>query len=653
MKRWMLAFAGMLLVPVGYASADYIVIVANLGEQREIVNQPNGGQPGFSFPGGFGIGGMPGGAKGGGGGGSDRPGGGGAPGGFGIGGAPPGGGGLTPPPKQEDITFDPDAVPYYVTAVVEIKSLTATEMTLFSKAGQAIVIKHGWGQSYVQAYADIEKLHYRAQIIRRGDGSPAPPVSARYEEKHKETFGVGAKASTEAVIELARWALEHGLVTKAYDKFSEVMDELAGTTKDDKVVATYLEVKKNLGTPVKDVGPTVEQMRLQDKFKLKRLARPNDHYVVYHQSASDDSPELVARLDRLEQNFRSFYYWFALKGISLPMPTERQTAVITGGSKENDDFNGLHTMLTSSPVISDGFIARRENLSVFSARRLDDPYRVLDELAKPLWVTGMNRNEILKATPRGFPREKILSAQMMALLLKVMETDSERTGISHDATRQLVYGAGLLPRNVITPEWIQYGMGSFFETPLGSPWTSTGAPNMEHLPNFKDYLKLKRLEKTSSDTIRKVVTDAYFREYGKSKDPAMERKARAATWALTYFLMQTRPEGMLRYYKELSKQPRDVELDEDTLMGCFARAFDLVDSSNKNVDAKRLDLMGRQWYDHMNNTRLDFQEGIDGIREFIAKVTKDATDAPPPSGPGRGPGGPGRGGPGAPGGAPP
>jgi Protein of unknown function (DUF1570) len=270
-------------------------------------------------------------------------------------------------------------------------------------------------------------------------------------------------------------------------------------------------------------------------------------------------------------------------------------------------------------------------------------------MAEPLWAEGMSRTDVLKKTPSGIgmTKEKILSAQMMALLLKVMETDSERTGVSHDASRQLIYGAGLLPRNVAAPEWIQFGMGSFFETPLGSPWTTTGAANMEYLPNFKDYLKLKRLEKTSSETMRKVVTDAYFREAVKTKDPAMERKARAATWALTYFLMQTRPDGMLRYYKELSKQPRDVELDEDTLMGCFARAFDLVDSSNTVVDTKRLEFLSRQWYDHINNnTLLDLHQEIEESRAFIAQVTKDAEkEAAPGNAPGRGPGaGPGPGG---------
>jgi hypothetical protein len=496
--------------------------------------------------------------------------------------------------------------------------------------------------------ADLERLHYRADIVHRADGSPLT-IADRYVEEHKKVFGAATKPDVSDVLRLAQWTLEHGYVSK----YTELMDDLAGSTKDDKIVSTYLDVRQKLSLPVKDAGPTVEQANLQKKFGLKRTSRPSDHYVLYHQAASEESAEVVARLEKMERNLRSFYYWFAMKGISLSMPTERLSSVLTAKA---DDFHGLHEVLTSSPVISDGFMARRENLSVLSSRRLDDPYRVLEELSNPLWADGLNRNEVLKKAPSGpgMTRDKIFSSQAMALLLKVMETDSERTSISHDATRQLVYGAGLLPRNVVTPEWVQYGMGSFFETPLWSPWTSTGAPSMENLPNFKDYQRLKRLEKTSSETLRKVVTDAYFRESAKTKDPALERKARATAWALTYFLMQTRPEGMLRYYKELSKQPRDVELDEDTLMGCFARAFDLVDSSNKNIDTKRLDLLGTQWYTFIGNTTLEMNQEMDAIRKFISEVTtgaQDATHGGPgggagPGGPGAGPG-PGTGGPGS------
>src|SRR5207253_9485543 len=126
-----------------------------------------------------------------------------------------------------------------------------------------------------------------------------------------------------------------------------------------------------------------------------------------------------------------------------------------------------------------------ENLSIFSARRLDEGYDALVKLSDPLWAGGYNRDEVLKGVNKGVPfrtpLSKQIEAQAMALLLKVMERDGERASVTHDGRRQLLYAAGLLPHNVAAPEWIQFGMGSFFETPLGSPWITTGAPHAENL----------------------------------------------------------------------------------------------------------------------------------------------------------------------------
>ena len=46
MKRYLLALTVLLGVSAGYASADYIVIVANLGQQREFRVQAGGGNVG-------------------------------------------------------------------------------------------------------------------------------------------------------------------------------------------------------------------------------------------------------------------------------------------------------------------------------------------------------------------------------------------------------------------------------------------------------------------------------------------------------------------------------------------------------------------------------------------------------------------------------
>ena len=48
---------------------------------------------------------------------------------------------------------------------------------------------------------------------------------------------------------------------------------------------------------------------------------------------------------------------------------------------------------------------------------------------------------------------------------------------------------------------------------------------------------------------------------------------RASAWALTYFLAQQKLTGLQAYFKELSKMPRDIDLDDKALIACFARAM--------------------------------------------------------------------------------
>ena len=90
---------------------------------------------------------------------------------------------------------------------------------------------------------------------------------------------------------------------------------------------------------------------------------------------------------------------------------------------------------------------------------------------------------------------------------------------------------GLLPANVAAPEWVLFGMGSFFETPPESPWGGPGAPSFYYLPRFKE-MKGK-LAKTPYEALRKVVTDQYFRQAALVPEKEMVLKETAVRKART------------------------------------------------------------------------------------------------------------------------
>src|SRR5207302_8746015 len=105
-------------------------------------------------------------------------------------------------------------------------------------------------------------------------------------------------------------------------------------------------------------------------------------------------------------------------------------------------------------------------------------------------------------------------AQTYSLLLRAMEEDQEQASVSHSATRQILVGAGLLPGSVDLPQWVQSGMGSFMQTPYGSPWRGYGAPHWSYLLSFRELKKDKKLA-APYELLKGVVGDNYFAEGNK------------------------------------------------------------------------------------------------------------------------------------------
>jgi hypothetical protein len=587
-----------------------------------------GGAPGM--PGG--AMGMPGGAFGMGGSGS------GMPGGF-FGNFP----GLGKQPTQD---VDDDA--HFIVVLVEVKNGESGDYLKKLEAGKPILVRHKWGTTHLLAQTPVSKTI----LLKDGSGKPQPTVSDRYSRMNADTFPAGGTPSAERVLHLARWCLEHGLV----GRYVEVMDKLVELDKNIPAAKAYAAVKAALQKPAeknKDAGDW--RAKLMESYKIAE--KPGYHYALLHTSPLTTA-EVDQMLETLENTFRGFYYWWALRGVELPVPQERQLAVLTDKS---DDLHRFHALLTSGPMVGDGFFARRERLTVLSSRRLDESYNALDKFAQSQYrANGVNLDTVLTSQkpPRGMDQFTFWDAQMVALVLKAMETEAQRITVSHDASRQLLYAAGLLPRNVSAPEWFLFGMGSFFETSPQSPWPTIGAPSFYWLPLFKELKADGKLEKTPYDTLRKVVTDGYFRSLpprGEAGSPGRLlhdealRKARTTAWSLAYWLAQdekvAKIDGLRRYCKELSKLPRDLELDDSTLLEAFARALDAVDGANK-PDPAKLSRLAESWFNRMNNETLEYE----GLRKQIKEFYKDnqrKTEKNPnpaadnPAGPGGVPGLPG------------
>jgi Protein of unknown function (DUF1570) len=685
MKHCFLAIAVLLSGGVGMASADYVLIKVNVGQQKEAAipgagaigvipgsgalggsgltpssppgggfpGQPGGGgltpssPPGGGFPGRPGGGGLtpsspPGGGFPGrpGGGFPGQPGGGfpGQPGG-GFPGQPgggfpgqPGAGGF--PGEGAGFGFlgqgagQPGA-PIEVVAVVEVDASYKT-LTKVLKPGQTIPleVRTHWGATKLWNLP-------AAPDVRVYPTSEEPNVAKRYAAEFAKVFKdrSNPKPSAEQIQKLAEYALTHDL----NDKFVEIMKKLAEDNPANEAVVAFLKVQADLDRPVGKGGSAELKSHLAD-YKEATLKDDKGHFVLFHKLSNNELDVVQGRLAHLEDSLRTYYYWFALKGVVLPVPTERLPALLTAKEPE---FKRTRDSLASPPVVGDGVFARRENLTVFCARPLDSQYDMLDKFTNTKMTQyNLNLHDLLtgKDVVKGSNKYEVAYGGMLALALKELEDEAERAGASHDASRQLLFASGLLPRNVTVPEWTLFGMGSFFETAEHSPWPTPAGLSVIYLPIYRAELgdKGKHYEGTPYKTLRKIVTDGYFRDLApddyKNKTERL-MKARSATWSLTYFLAQKKLGNLQRYFKNLSEMPRDLELDDAALLECFARAFDCYDAKTKKPDESKLTALAELWQNEMLSEVLEGEEFLKTLQTIYAESNAKPEEAKQPGPP--------------------
>jgi hypothetical protein len=594
MKRWLLSVSVLLGGILGLAQADYVILVANVGgsgaaDPRE-VKDPRG--PGLAG----------------------------------------------------DLTQDHEVPPRVVLTVVECENTPTLAQLVNVRQGKEPFypqIRHPWGgytpllTGTAVLFSDVLKTEARIGAFvhvqpdtKTGAAQLLPGVSKRWEAKKTATFR--NKASAADMQELALWALQHGLLRK----YEETMDRLAAEDRSNPVAERYVKLKEQLTKELHDEGRSGWRGELRKNTNFTRAESP--HYALFHNVPPSETDRVKSRLEHLEEAFRTWYYWWLLRSDQVPdLPPCKLVVLLDGRQDEflarheaftyrrqlppdtprrgevTSPLRHEHTAYSTGPLVADGFVVRRQELAVLCARRTDATYDVPDRFATGLLDTP-ERKKLLKLRSGEIPRKtdgqaralEDVNRATLALMLRALEEDGERAGVSHNASRQLLVASGLLPGNVAAPEWIQFGMGSFFETPLGAPWACPTDLSPMHFPTFF----AETMKETGSDgkkmaaVLRGVVSDAAFRNtVNESNRPYALRRARANAWALTYFLAAGDAEGLRlvklrRYLSELSKLPRDREVDEEVLLGCFARAFECWDARKNGVDEVRLQALAERWF---------------------------------------------------------
>jgi hypothetical protein len=473
---------------------------------------------------------------------------------------------------------------------------------------------HKWG------YSEIEEFDPKSVAFAFLKGKP--PVEDQFRSL-KQSPATTRDKSAKKQLELAEWALSHGLVKDC----GECLDAAAGLDANDPVVKLYKQVKDALG---KRLSQDDAAKAWEGRTGSKRVE--SDHYVVLFDSKHTTAEEAKFRLDHLEESLKGIYYWFTLHRQALPTPERRMIALLVG---KTDEFQKYADAFADCPVVADSLFVRRDNLLIISAQRLDPAAESLSRMLADVSLANFDLKKIMdkkNATlatrlPKGKTDEEWATASTLALVKKSVDEQSEQATASHQGARQLFATIGLLPRTVHLPEWVQFGLPSVFEVPgidpdlqIGAFWPGVGVPSWTHLTRYKMIEQDKGLD-PAEIALDRVVGDWYFREARLKNDPEALARARALAWSLSYYLVNRRIDGLQRYSQELALLPRDLELEENVHRDCFARAFGLTDPGEKAKFAK-------DWYAFNAVAALPMPEVLKMARENLVAREKAKEKSP-------------------------
>lgn len=123
--------------------------------------------------------------------------------------------------------------------------------------------------------------------------------------------------------------------------------------------------------------------------------------------------------------------------------------------------------------------------------------------------------------------------------------------VVHEATHQIAFNSGLHTRLADNPLWLTEGMAMYFETPdlrSKTGWKTIGALNRTRLSRFREYLKRR-----PADSLQTLIgSDARFTQAETALD------AYAEAWALSYFLIKSKPAAYVNYLTRIAAKPRLV-----------------------------------------------------------------------------------------------
>ena len=467
----------------------------------------------------------------------------------------------------------------FLLGMLRVESLTA-DFILYRLPGTSLVTIFE-GKTKVHPGRIVEYTHPAfGSIAINSDDALVVKAPSRQEEFRKLFQQATRTKNIEDYLEAARQALKRGLLKEFYECCS------AAYKIDPKnlTLLRLIEARKLVKQPLGDSSEVVKNLREATALPTLKV-EVSAHYVLLHDTGDAKvgrkrQTRAETRIELLETVYEAYFMKFAMDGVVLEPPKQHMMILLFG---EEKTFLRYATLLSPELKMAAGFWSPKDNIGVFYDQGTSRMMKVLTEIAKDM------QKDKQKYRGTAVSKDFAQLANSLDLLIKVAKEEADIEVVSHEATHQLAGNTGIMPRDKIGARWAHEGLASYFETPAGAGWGGIGAVNQTRLA---DYHIISRDPKRTP--LELVVSDGLF-YVATTQEEAVEAYGQA--WALTYFLMETRFNKLIEYYKKSTEF--DNEASPQLRIDAFTEIFG---------DMRRLE---REFHMFMESLKSD----IDRIRE--------------------------------------
>jgi hypothetical protein len=303
------------------------------------------------------------------------------------------------------------------------------------------------------------------------------------------------------------------------------------------------------------------------------------------------------QLELLEDVYEAFLMMFAAQNIELQVPEERLKVVLFAQKADFDDFA---RQIQTDLDLAGGFWDPVSNVSAFYDAGSDPHEKAIREIVDSLkksaddlkkkkgGVGGGGQTGARGGGGGGNLQDLVRDIKTIEALQQIHEENAQIEVVSHETTHQLAGNTGLFPRNVLVPAWVHEGLATYFESPGDAGWSGIGAVNERRLNWYRAY-EADRAHSNINFVVGNQVFDL-------AQSDGARLYAYAQSWALTHFLLETRLEKTVTFYRRLGELPPDEVLSSDVLNALFDEVF--------QEDRASLD---KAWREHMARLKPEFE----------------------------------------------